>query len=210
VKVLCLSDTHGLHRRICNIPDADILIHAGDISKYGEESQVVDFLHWFSALPYPYRIFIAGNHDYFFENASPAQIRAILPENVIYLNDSGCEINGIRFWGSPVTPEFMDWAFNRKRGCDIQQHWKRIPKDTDILITHGPPLGLLDANTKNDRTGCVDLLETVLKIQPKYHIFGHIHEAYGMANNEHSTFINASILDERYRIKNKPILIDYN
>jgi Icc-related predicted phosphoesterase len=85
-----------------------------------------------------------------------------------------------------------------------------IPANTDILITHGPPFGKLDANVNSYRTGCEDLLKTVDKIKPKYHIFGHIHEAYGMTYNEHTTFINASILDEHYRIKNKPVLIEYD
>ncbi len=207
--IACLSDTHSLHHRIPSIPDADILIHAGDISKYGDESQVVDFLHWFSALPHKHKIFIAGNHDFFFENKREDYIRTVIPDNVIYLNDSGCEINGIRFWGSPITPEFMNWAFNRKRGTEIQQHWNKIPENTDILITHGPPAGILDTTTNFQKTGCEDLLNTVLKIRPAYHIFGHIHEAHGIITQASTTFVNAAILDEKYRIKNKPIMIDF-
>ncbi len=206
--IACLSDTHSLHHRIPSIPDADILIHAGDISKYGDESQVVDFLHWFSALPHKHKIFIAGNHDFFFENKREDYIRTVIPDNVIYLNDSGCEINGIRIWGSPISPEFMNWAFNRKRGTEIQQHWNKIPENTDILITHGPPAGILDTTTNFQKTGCEDLLNTVLKIRPAFHIFGHIHEAHGIITQASTTFVNAAILDEKYRIKNKPILID--
>ncbi len=207
--IACLSDTHSLHHRIPSIPDADILIHAGDISKYGDESQVVDFLHWFSALPHKHKIFIAGNHDFFFENKREVFIRTVIPDNVIYLNDSGCEINGIRIWGSPISPEFMNWAFNRKRDTEIQQHWNKIPENTDILITHGPPAGILDTTTNFQKTGCEDLLNTVLKIRPAYHIFGHIHEAHGIITQASTTFVNAAILDEKYRIKNKPIMIDF-
>ncbi len=209
MQIVCLSDTHGLHRRIKNIPESDIIIHAGDISNYGEEHQVEDFLKWFSALPHQHKIFVAGNHDFFFEREPENYIKKIIPDNVIYLNDSGCEINGIHFWGSPITPEFMDWAFNRARGAEIQKHWKLIPKNTDILITHGPPFGKLDANANNYKTGCEALLKTVSSIKPKYHIFGHIHEAYGIAYNEDTTFVNSSILDEHYRIKNAPVLIEY-
>jgi Icc-related predicted phosphoesterase len=133
----------------------------------------------------------------------------MIQSNVIYLNDSRCEINGIKIYGYPITPEFMDWAFNRKTGKEISQHWNKIPAETDILITHGPPFGILDTNRNEYRTGCEDLLETVNKIQPKYHLFGHIHEAYGMVQNEKTTFINASILDERYRIKNTPIQFEF-
>jgi Icc-related predicted phosphoesterase len=210
VKIVCLSDTHGLHRRIKDIPLADMIIHAGDISNIGAEHQVIDFLNWFSILPHQHKIFIAGNHDFFFENELQKYIKKIIPDNIIYLNDSGCIIDGINIYGSPITPRFMDWAFNRDRGKDIQQHWKFIPSNTDILITHGPPFGKLDTNAKNYRTGCEDLLKVVEEIKPKYHIFGHIHEAYGMIYNEHTSFINSSILDEHYRIKNKPVLIAYN
>ncbi len=208
--ITTLSDTHGLHRRIKDIPLADIIIHAGDISNIGEEHQVIDFLNWFADLPHQHKIFIAGNHDFFFERESKKYIEKIIPSNIIYLNDSSCTIDSINIYGSPITPRFYDWAFNRDRGKNIQQHWKLIPTDTDILITHGPPFGKLDATTNNLRTGCEDLLKVVEKIKPKYHIFGHIHEAYGMTYNEHTTFINASILDEHYRIKNKPFFIEYN
>lgn len=209
MNITVISDTHGFHRRIKYIPLSDILIHAGDISNFGEEHQVLDFLDWFSNQPHTFKVFIAGNHDFFFEKENERYIQKNIPSNVIYLNDSGCEINGIKIYGSPITPEFMDWAFNRKRGKEIRQHWNKIPTDTDILITHGPPFGILDANQNNYKTGCEDLLEVVNKIQPKYHIFGHIHEAYGMVEKEKTTFINASILDERYRIKNSPIQFEF-
>jgi len=205
----CISDTHGLHRRIRNIPLADVLIHAGDVSKFGEEHQVLDFINWFSNQPHPHKIFIAGNHDFFFERETPTYIQKYIPKNVIFLNDSGCEIKGVHIYGSPITPEFYDWAFNRKRGTDINRHWKKIPENTNILITHGPPYGKLDANTNQYKTGCEDLLKAVEKIKPKYHIYGHIHEAYGMLETQNTTFINASILDEHYRIKNEAIHFEY-
>jgi predicted phosphohydrolase len=124
--ITCLSDTHGFHRRIKNIPESDIIIHAGDISNFGEEHQVLDFLNWFSDLPHQYKIFVAGNHDFIFENEPKKYVEKIIPKNVIYLNDSGCSIESINIYGSPITPRFMDWAFNRDRGRDIQNHWKLI------------------------------------------------------------------------------------
>jgi Icc-related predicted phosphoesterase len=207
--ITVFSDTHGLHRRIKNIPLADMLIHAGDVSKYGEEHQVMDFLDWFAKQPHTYKIFIAGNHDFFFEQENEKYIQKHIPSNVIYLNDSGCEIEGIKIYGSPITPEFYDWAFNRKRGKEIKKHWDKIPSDTNILITHGPPFGILDANKNQYKTGCEDLLQTVEKIKPKYHIFGHIHEAYGMLQTMNTTYINACTLDEHYRIKNAAIHFAY-
>lgn len=204
MNIIFISDTHGLHRRIRNIPVGDMLIHTGDISNFGEEHQVVDFLNWFSNQPHTFKIFIAGNHDFFFERESPAYIQKIIPQNIIYLNDSGCEINGIKIYGSPITPEFFNWAFNRKRGTEIKQSWAKIPLDTQILLTHGPPFGILDQTQKSIRTGCEDLMKAVNKIKPTLHVFGHIHEAYGRFQNEDTTFINASILNEVYRITNLP------
>lgn len=161
-------------------------------------------MEWFEKLDYNHRIFIAGNHDFYFEN-----LEDFSREGIIYLNDSGVTINGINIWGSPIQPEFNNWAFNRKRGDEIKKHWDLIPLDTDILITHGPPFGYLDATAYLQRVGCVDLLKRVMKVKPKYHVFGHVHEAYGIKKNDEGTgFINASILNEAYRVKNQPICFE--
>lgn len=202
---LCLSDTHGKHRLLKNLPVADVIIHAGDISKDGSERSCVDFMNWFSKLDYKYKIFIAGNHDFFFESESQKYLEKVIPADLIYLNDSAIRIEGITIWGSPITPRFFDWAFNRDRGKDINKHWKIIPSDTDILITHGPPLGILDRVGFNGFAGCEDLLKRVKQIKPKVHVFGHIHDSYGQLEMGETTFINASIVDNSYTIKNSPI-----
>jgi Icc-related predicted phosphoesterase len=128
---------------------------------------------------------------------------------MFYLCDSGVEIDGVKFWGSPVSPRFFDLAFNRSRGTKIRKHWQLIPPDTDVLITHTPPFGILDQNERGSHTGCEDLLEVVLRIKPRYHLFGHIHEAYGTQATAHTTFINGSIVDATDKIANKPIIIEY-
>ena len=202
---LTLSDTHGKHRLLKKLSGADVIIHAGDVSKDGREHSVEDFLSWYSKLDYEYKIFIAGNHDFYFEQESEKYLRKIIPANLIYLNDSGVTINGINIWGSPITPWFFDWAFNRDRGEDINKHWKLVPKSTDILITHGPALGILDLVGRGERVGCADLLKTIKRTKPKFHICGHIHEGYGIENKFETTFINASILDEHYALKNNPV-----
>ena len=201
---LTLSDTHGKHRLLKNLPGADVIIHAGDLSKDGSEHSVEDFLRWYSKLDYEYKIFIAGNHDFYFEHESERYLRKMIPSNLIYLNDSGITINGINIWGSPVTPWFFDWAFNRERGKAINKHWKLIPANTDILITHGPAFGILDQVRPGEHVGCADLLKTIKRIKPKFHVCGHVHEAYGTENKLETTFINASILDENYALKNSP------
>lgn len=208
MKLVILSDTHTRHRDV-TIPNGDILIHAGDISSRGRIFEVDDFLDWFSELPHTYKIFIAGNHDFYFERQDEEKILAKIPSNVIYLNDSGCTVKGIKIWGSPIQPEFFNWAFNRKRGEEIQQHWRLIPNDTDIIITHGPRYRILDKTIRGENVGCEELAKAVQQIQPKLHIFGHIHEAYGIKTQGKTTFINASILDERYRNVNEPIVFQY-
>lgn len=203
MKMVVISDTHDQHQDLI-LPYGDILVHAGDISRGGTKKQVIDFLEWFAEQPHSYKIFIAGNHDFFFEQADPAEISIIIPKDVIYLNDSAVEINGVKFWGSPITPWFHSWAFNRHRGAEIKQHWDLIPDDIDILITHGPPFGILDKTVYGNRTGCEELLMRVYQVKPKYHIYGHIHEDYGSFIKGGTTFINASVLDDRYEMKNKP------
>lgn len=205
MKFLCLSDTHGKHRLLKNLPEADIIIHAGDLSKDGSERSCMDFMNWFRELPYAHKIFIAGNHDFFFEDASPQYLRKVVPENLVYLNDSGVTINGINIWGSPITPAFYDWAFNRERGKVINKHWKLIPANTDILVTHGPPMGILDQVGLNDHAGCADLLRHVKRIKPKFHIFGHIHGSHGRYSTPVTQFINPSIVDDNYDVKNFPL-----
>lgn len=202
-----ISDTHFRHSQL-ELADGDMLIHAGDLCGHGTEGEALAFLRWFGEQPYTHKIFIAGNHDWFFEKKDKAYIDKIIPKNVHYLNDSGLEIEGLKIWGSPVQPAFLDWAFNRKKGTEINKHWKLIPKDTDILITHGPPFGILDRTTSNSNAGCEMLLKKVNQIKPKLHVFGHIHEGYGMMEKGETIFANASSVNVNYQLVNAPIVIE--
>jgi Icc-related predicted phosphoesterase len=207
VKFVAIADTHGKHKEL-SLPAGDVLIHAGDISMKGDESEILDFLDWFKDQKHQYKVLVAGNHDFYFEREAEKQIQKIIPQNIIYLNDSGTTINGINIWGSPITPWFFNWAFNRHRGEPIKRHWDLIPHDTDILITHGPVLKILDKTIKNQYAGCEDLLNKIRDIMPKVHICGHIHEAYGAMNHPEIKFINASVLNEKYELKNDPIVFE--
>lgn len=207
MQITTISDTHGKHNQL-HLTSGDILLHAGDISSRGNPVEVEKFLNWFKVQDYKYKIFIAGNHDFFFERNSPTEIASLIPDNVIYLNDSGVEIEGLKIWGSPVSPWFYDWAFNRQRGEEIKKHWDLIPDDTDILITHGPAYEVLDLTTGMVRAGCEDLLNRIKEIQPKIHLSGHIHEGYGQVKKFGTHFINASVLNERYEMVNTPIIVD--
>ena len=193
--ILHLSDTHSKQHELRNLPPADIIIHSGDISFAGSENEVMDFIEWFGALPYKYKIFIAGNHD---DCLLGANIDG-LPENCFYLCNSSVTIESVKFYGVPM---FMEDAMSGVYDRNIQ----KIPSDTDILITHQPPNGILDYSA-NINYGDRNLLEIVLKTKPKYHLFGHIHGAYGIEKSEHTTFVNAAILSENYELMYEPILL---
>ena len=195
-KIVCISDTHGGHEKF-TIPSGVILLHAGDFSKRGKESEIVAFNDWLGTLPHQHKIVIAGNHDFGMETF-PEKAHAWL-SNAHYLNDQEITIEGLRIWGSPITPWFFDWAFNRYRGADIRKHWDMIPEGIDILLTHGPPAGILDITTQGKAVGCEDLMQTIQKIRPRLHVFGHIHEAHGRVETEHTLFLNASLMDIRYQ-----------
>ena len=219
MKILCISDTHTKHDQIINPlinnPDRDIdtIVCAGDVSSRGYKQEIKQFLDWYSKLKFENKILIAGNHDFFFEQGQPEDIAELLANypSVTYLNDSGVEIDGIKFWGSPVQPWFFNWAFNRVDRTIIK-HWDMIPLDTDVLITHGPIKGFVDRTRGGEHVGCPYLLEKVMELKDlKLHVCGHIHEAYG----EHTfvngaKFVNASVLNLNYTMAHNPILIEIN
>ncbi|NDV68928.1 metallophosphatase domain-containing protein [Dysgonomonas sp. 25] len=205
MKILFLSDTHEQHDKLTNLPTADMIIHGGDISNRGKKQEVDEFIDWFDGLDYKYKVFIAGNHDFYFENYTWYEIQKRLPEGMYYLCNSAIEIEGIKIWGSPITPWFLNWAFNRERGEDIMKYWKQIPEQLDILVTHGPPAGIRDRCKNGSIVGCEDLLSVIQRIKPKYHLFGHIHEGYGITESKYTTFINGSILNENYQLVNEPV-----
>jgi Icc-related predicted phosphoesterase len=215
MKILFLSDTHTQHRQLRNLPDADVFVHSGDMSAMDfrtpnadAEKNAQDFIDWMNALNYRYKIFIAGNHDLYFASKTREEIQQSLPENMYYLCDSGVEIEGVKFWGSPVSPIFHNvWAFTRQRGEKIAQHWSLIPKNTDILLTHCPPFSILDSTANGEHIGCRDLLQTVQAIKPHYHLFGHVHESYGIERQGETTFINGGGLNGNYKIVNQPVVV---
>lgn len=209
MKLIFISDTHSKHDFV-KVPDGDIVFHAGDFSGRGLPGETQVFLDWFSGLPHRHKVLIAGNHDFIAERQS-ALFREMLPRNIVYLEDSGCEIEGIRIWGSPIQPWFFDWAFNRQRGAEIRRHWEMIPEDTDILLTHGPPYGILDVVARDGRpVGCRDLLKRCRELNAlKINAFGHIHEGQGSEFVAGTLFLNVSVLDENYTLKNRPTVVEW-
>ncbi len=205
-KIVCLSDTHNYNEQIA-VPDGDILIHAGDATIQGSVQEIVLFNRWFRNLPHAHKIFVAGNHDWLFETNNNLA-RKLLDSSIYYLQDSFVEIENLKIYGSPWQPRFFDWAFNLNRGVEMAEKWQMIPKETDVLITHGPPFGILDETPNGDLAGCEELRLKIEKLRPKAHIFGHIHCGYGTIEKSGIKFVNASICDESYLPTNSPIVID--
>ena len=125
-----------------------------------------------------------------------------------YLSDSGRTIDGVRVWGSPWQPWFYDWAFNLPRGAALAAKWALIPDGTDVLVTHGPPLGVLDTTLRGEPVGCAALRGRVAQLRPRLHLFGHIHEAYGVVDHDGTLFVNASNCTLAYEPDNAAIVVD--
>jgi Icc-related predicted phosphoesterase len=217
--ITLISDTHTKHEEIRkDLPGGDLIIHAGDLMNSGYEPRdIAGFVNWYSSLltmDYKHRVFIAGNHDRMFED-NPELTKELINAysgGLIYLQDQTHVIDGVKIYGSPWQPAFYDWAFNLPRcGQDLMRVWNAIPNDTDILITHGPPFGHLDVTPSgNLNVGCELLRVRVDEIKPKIHVFGHVHSGYGYKFHEGTHFINAAVLNERYKYANKPLTVEWD
>jgi len=209
MKLYCISDTHTFHRQLQLPNNIDVLIHAGDVSNvkdvYRNEAEVLDFIEWYGNLPISYKIMIAGNHDGSIERKLVTR-EFIESKGIIYLEHESVEIEGFKIFGSPYSPTFFDWYFMKARD-KLSRYWDEIPEDTDILITHTPPKGILDLSYDRDGKleycGCSALMKKVMKVQPKFHIFGHIHDCEGVRNQGirsfqgcQTIFINASCVTD--------------
>jgi len=203
----CISDTHNFHEKIILPSTGDVIIHAGDFTEAGTKREAQRFLKWFSSLPFKHKICIAGNHDFYLEKASAAEIEKIIPSNVHYLKDSEIIIEGVKFWGSPYIPFEQNWAFS-KSPYEIEKHWNKIPKDVDVLITHTPPKGILDESNQQIEIGCPALKQEIEEKNPKIHVFGHLHENYGKVQFKKTLFINATSLFGNFTYTNLPIQVN--
>lgn len=233
MRIVCISDTHLAHippLRI-DVPDGDVLVHAGDATFRGTQEEIEVFAEWFGSLPHKRKVFVPGNHDCGFEYDWDAAVQ-LLPD-CYALNDSGVEIDGVKFWGSPWQPEFCNWAFNLPRGPELREHWAKIPDETDVLVTHSPPLGVLDRVWRveyvpfkrkdgtfervprrfREHVGCADMMQAVHRVHPKLHVFGHIHCDTGTMyktwpDRDVTRFVNAAICDDRYLPVHPAVVVD--
>lgn len=209
MKLVCLADTHKSHGNVL-VPNGDVLIFAGDMCGRGGGKSARKFITWFADKPHKHKVIVAGNHDRCFDSQERSLLKLFAIErNVTYLEHEATSINGVIFFGSPYQPEFCDWAFNMPRGPKLAKLWSQIPNDTEVLITHSPPYGILDEVMRGGNVGCQDLSERIKSLSKlKAHIFGHIHYAYGMKIQNNVIYVNASICNEDYEPINKPILLD--
>ena len=224
IKIVCISDTHSrVHPS--SIPHGDILIVAGDVSFNGSLKAIHAADQFLAALPHKYKIIVGGNHDigidlqqlkFFAENYpdycsaelldKTDYIKSILSK-YIYLCDSSVTIEGIKFWGTPYTIG-QRGAFSYDED-EMDLHAKLIPPDTDILITHSPPYGILDITQKAKNVGSKSLAKRVASIPKlKYHIFGHIHESHGVLTVKGVTFMNVAICDSKFKPTQSPMIIE--
>jgi len=214
-----ISDTHTKHDKLNGfLPGGDILLHSGDLTSRGYITEIEEFAKWYDKINnYDTKVFICGNHDFGFQDDSQ-RVTGLLTgyKTIDYLQDDWMMVgedydNTVKIWGSPWQPEFHNWAFNLPRGEKIKEKWDMIPMDTDILITHGPAFGKLDYVPYDGKNvGCEDLLNRIQEIKPKIHLCGHIHSGRDVVFSDGTLYINASVLNDRYEFRNKPITIDFD
>lgn len=212
MKIVTISDVH-LHRPV--IPDCDLLIDAGDWTGKGDYQSVKKHFEWLEELSAKEIVTIPGNHELVMEQHLPRFRDELKNFRAKLLINESVEVNGLKIYGSPVTPTFMNWAWNVERGDAIQTYWDAIPKDVDVLITHGPPYGILDITSypngvPKQRVGCYNLAETIKTLPNlKLHVFGHIHGCHGIYEKDGIVFANSAICDENYVPSNKPHALVY-
>ena len=219
MRITFISDTHTKHDKLNGfLPGGDILLHSGDLSSRGYITELEAFFKWYDKIDnYDTKAFICGNHDFGFQDDNE-KVKGILTgyKTIEYLQDELLMVGEdydtmIKIWGSPWQPEFHNWAFNLPRGEKLKEKWDMIPADVDILVTHGPAFGKLDYIPYDGKNvGCEDLLLKVQEIKPKIHLCGHIHSGRGVVFSEGTLYINASVLNDRYEFRNKPITIDFD
>jgi len=204
LSLVLLSDTHELHRKI-DVPYGEILIHAGDFTLFSRSLRAIeDFNTWLGELPHPHKVVVPGNHEFFLEGDLS---RRSLLSNATVLIKEAIEIGGLHIWGSPVTPLFGA-AFGMSSAEDRRKMYAGIPESTDLVVSHGPPYGILDAAPESGfHSGCRELFDAIMRVKPKLVACGHVHGAYGIFQTDDTTFVNAALLGLHGGIDKAPIVL---
>lgn len=217
MKICCISDQHG--QLDFNVEESDILICAGDALPYhggGKGMAVIEqehfirnkFIPWLEEQPVKDVVLISGNHCWIFELDRKSVPE--FPDNVHYLQDEEIEVQGLRIYGTPQQPIFLDWAFNRTPER-LEMFFEKIPKGLDILVSHTAPYGIMDRvdfPSKQGHFGCKILKKKIEEVKPRYVISGHFHNCYGVERIDDITFVNCSLVDEEYIMNKKPIYLE--
>lgn len=207
LRIVCISDTHSRQSNL-EVPSGDLLLHAGDLTGNRSWRALEEAGEWLRRLPHPHKVVIAGNHDFQCE-ISPQRARKVL-HGCHYLQDESLYLAGLKLYGSPWQPWFFDWAFNLPRGEPLREVWAKIPEDTQVLLTHGPPHQILDWTTRGVHAGCEELRRRVAVVRPMLHLFGHIHEGHGTLEEDGTRYVNASICDVQMRPCQTPFVFDWD
>lgn len=219
MKIVCISDTHCRLKKI-KVPEGDLLLHAGDLTFIGDIAQISQELQELGRKAKDFKygcILIPGNHDWLFETNMTLAKQICEDNGLTLLHDSGIKIEELNIWGSAWQPEFCNWAFNVPRGEKLKEKWAQIPDNTNVLITHGPPIGILDPVKRYDlkrgwyeeSVGCQDLYDRIQDLKElKLHVFGHIHLGHGSIKIGQVNYINASICTEEYKPINNPYIVN--
>lgn len=203
--LVIFGDTHELHREI-EVPDGDILIYTGDFTMFSKSLRAIeDFNDWLGELPHLHKLVVPGNHEFFLE-ANPGR-RSLLSNATVLIEDS-ITINGLRLYGSPMTPLYGG-AFGKSSPTDRKRHWAKIPDDTTVLVTHGPPYGILDRSPgQMERMGDPELRERIRELRSlRLHVFGHVHGAYGTAEVDGVTFANVALMGPLGDLAHNPVVM---
>lgn len=201
MRILHLSDTHGRHRELRGLPEADVVVHTGDFTGKGTVDEAADFVAWFAALPYRDKVFIGGNHDFCMAGGG---CPCPLPTGVTYLCHTSVEIEGLRFYGVPMFRSSLD-------DTGYESYYRLIPEGTGVLLTHQPPYGILDGGLYRGRPyryGSRALLDRVRRVAPRLHLFGHNHNVFGQCTVGSTLFVNGALAGHDCLLVRHPVVIE--
>jgi len=229
LRFVAISDTHSNHRGIPHVPDGDVLIHAGDFAIYADDAEISDFNDWLGTLPHKHKVVIAGNHDFTFDrkwgdlpsnrafwewgvgkswNEQCDKVEKLLT-NCTYLCHEQIDIEGCTIYATPAQPPLAGvwWAFTED-DAGLIERFSKIPEGIDVLLTHTPPYGQGDRTLNGVRYGCQHLMAAVKRAKPRFHVFGHIHDGYGVTQEDGTTFVNAATTTSLYHPYHAPVVFD--
>jgi Icc-related predicted phosphoesterase len=200
--ITIISDTHNEHEKFDAL-SGEVLIHCGDMFNLFDRNED-DFERmdeWFGRQDFDMILCTGGNHDFALENRVESCAQPF--ENAVYLQDKTFVHEGVTFYGAPWTPLLKGHAFFRQES-ELSDKWQQIPDDTDVLITHTPPAGVLDISSRGLELGCRHLADTVGRVSPQLHCFGHVHASSGVREVGNTTFINASSVNSQFELARPP------